>query len=71
MEYGTKSRLLRVLIALQENTFGYTKRQLAEIYGVSIDTIEHDFNAIRNAGFDINYNNITYKYKINDTRASS
>jgi predicted DNA-binding transcriptional regulator YafY len=50
-EYGTKVRVLRILRALLERPLGYTKRQLAERYGVSVDTIDHDFNAFRSAGF--------------------
>lgn len=49
-EYGTKDRLLRILLALIENPFGYTRKQLAVRYGVDRDTIKHDFNCFRNAG---------------------
>ncbi|RME12514.1 MAG: WYL domain-containing protein [Bacteroidetes bacterium] len=49
-EYGTKDRLLRILLALVENPFGYTRKQLAVRYGVDRDTIKNDFNCFRNAG---------------------
>ncbi|MEM6768818.1 MAG: WYL domain-containing protein [Bacteroidota bacterium] len=39
---------MRVLI---ERPFGYTKRQLSDRYGVHLDTISHDFDAFRAAGF--------------------
>ncbi len=54
-DYSTKTRLLRLLIAIMERPKIYTKRKLAEIYGVSTDTIKHDFEAIRNAGFLLLY----------------
>lgn len=50
-EYGTKTRLLRIMKALIEQPGFYTKRKLASLYDVSIDTISHDFNALNNAGF--------------------
>ncbi|NBC09613.1 MAG: WYL domain-containing protein [Bacteroidetes bacterium] len=52
-EYGTKARLLRVLIAIQEQPYRYTKRELAELYGVDPDTIKHDIESMRNAGFQV------------------
>jgi predicted DNA-binding transcriptional regulator YafY len=52
-EYGTKTRLLRIMRALIERPFGYTKRQLADQYGKHIDTINGDFEAFKNAGFEI------------------
>lgn len=52
-EYGTKVRLLRIMRALIDHPFGYTKRQLALRYDVHPDTIKNDIEAIRNAGFEI------------------
>lgn len=49
-EYGTKVRLLRIMLAVLERPFGYTKKQLATRYAKSEDTIEHDFNAFTDAG---------------------
>lgn len=60
-EYSTKTRLLRVLRAIQEQPYRYTKRELAELYGVDPYTIKHDFEAIRNAGFDLDYDE-EYRY---------
>lgn len=50
-EYGTKVRIMRVLRALLDRPYGYTKRQLADKYGVHVDTIKQDFEAIETAGF--------------------
>lgn len=55
-EYGTKMRLLKVLLAVQEQPFRYTKRELAEIFDVHKDTIKADFTAMRNAGFEMTTN---------------
>jgi predicted DNA-binding transcriptional regulator YafY len=52
-EYGTKARLLRVLTAIQEQPYRYTKRELAELYEVDPDTIKHDIEAMRNAGLEV------------------
>lgn len=49
-EYGTKLRLIRMLIAILENPFGYTKKRLSEIYDCSEDTIKNDFTVFKNAG---------------------
>jgi predicted DNA-binding transcriptional regulator YafY len=60
-EHGTKTRLLRVLRAVQEQPYRYTKKELAERYGVSKDAIDGDFRAMRNAGFDLHYDE-KYRY---------
>lgn len=60
-EYGTKLRLLRVMRALLENPKHYTKRQLAEVYQVTPDTITNDFEALTNAGFVVEYDE-KYRY---------
>lgn len=52
-EYGTKIRLLRIMRALIDRPFGYTKQQLAAQYGVHSDTIAGDFEAFKNAGFEM------------------
>lgn len=54
-EYGTKTRLLRVLRAIQEQPYRYTKKELAALYEVDKDTIKDDFQAIQNAGFELDY----------------
>lgn len=50
-EYATRARIVRILRALAERPFGYTINQLAEIYGVSADTIRGDFQVLQNADF--------------------
>lgn len=60
-EYGTKLRLLRVMRALLENPKHYTKRQLAELYQVTPDTITNDFEALTSAGFVVEYDE-KYRY---------
>jgi predicted DNA-binding transcriptional regulator YafY len=60
-EYGTKVRLLRVMRALLENPKHYTKRQLAELYQVTPDTITNDFEALTSAGFVVEYDG-KYRY---------
>lgn len=50
-EYGTRTRLTRLLRAVLEYPFGYTKQMLADKYGVSRDTISGDFRALESAGF--------------------
>jgi len=61
-EYGTKVRLLRIMQAVMESPARYTKKRLAEMFGVSEDTIKHDFNAFKNAGFVIEPDN-NYRYR--------
>lgn len=60
-EYGTKTRLLKVLRAIQEQPYRYTKKELAAKYEVDPDTIKADFEAIRNAGFALDYDE-KYRY---------
>jgi transcriptional antiterminator len=62
-EYSTKTRILRVLRAVTENKFRYTKKQLADTYGVSENSIKDDFRQIRNAGFNLKIDN-KYRYGI-------
>lgn len=52
-EYGTKIRLLRVMRALIDRPNSYTKHQLADQYGVHVDTISGDIESLRNAGFGL------------------
>lgn len=60
-EYGTKLRMLRVMRALLDLPFGYTKRQLADQYGVDPDTIKNDFTAFENVGLVVRYDE-NYRY---------
>lgn len=50
-EHGPRTRVVRILRALIEQPRRYTKRDLAEKYGVSIDTITGDFKCIQEPGF--------------------
>ena len=50
-EFGTKMRLLQVMVAIMEQPSVYTKRALAEMFGVSEYTIKNDFEVFKNAGF--------------------
>jgi predicted DNA-binding transcriptional regulator YafY len=49
-EYGTKLRLLRVMLAVLERPYGYTKKQLASRYNYTEDTIKNDFRVFSDAG---------------------
>ena len=60
-EHGGKLRVLLVMKALQERPFHYTRQMLAENYDVHPDTIKQDFNAIKNAGFELTYDE-DYRY---------
>ena len=52
-EYGTRTRLVRVMRAIIQDPYHYTKKALAEQYGQHPDTIKGDFQAIVNAGFQL------------------
>lgn len=52
-EYSTRTRILRVLRAILDRPYAYTKKELAERYGVSPDTIKGDIEAMQNAGFEL------------------
>ncbi len=52
-EYGSKARLLRIMRALIERPFGYTKKELATRYGVHVDTISNDFEIFREIGLEL------------------
>lgn len=61
MEYGTRGRIVRILRAIVDYPFGYTKKQLADRYGVSTDTIAGDLAVLENAGFILDYDE-RYRY---------
>lgn len=63
MHYGLKDRVLRILMDIVSNPFVYSKRALAERYGTSLQSIEDDFAAIKNAGFVLDHND-QYFYKL-------
>jgi predicted DNA-binding transcriptional regulator YafY len=56
-EHGTKHRILRLFRAIQEQPFRYTKKELAELAGVHLDTIKKDIVAIRNVGYELECDN--------------
>ena len=60
-EFGTKSRLLNLLLTILESPRRYTKKELMERYGVVLKTITEDFEALRNAGFLLEYDE-KYRY---------
>ena len=60
-DQGTKARLLRVMRALIERPYGYTKNDLANMTGVDKGTITRDFNDFMNAGFLLQTDN-RYRY---------
>lgn len=62
-EYTSSTRTLHVLKAIIQSGKRYTKQQLADKHGVSKDTIDDDFKAIKNAGFDLKYDE-RYRYHI-------
>lgn len=54
-EYGTKVRLLRIMRAIIERPYGYTKQQFAREYNMHEDTIKGDFKAFVSAGFEMDW----------------
>lgn len=60
-EYGYKVRLLKIMRALLEQPYRYTRKELADIYGVHADTIKQDFEVFKTAGFDLDHNR-QYRY---------
>lgn len=54
-EYGTKVRLLRIMRAIIERPYGYTKQHFSREYGMHEDTIKGDFNAFIDAGFELDW----------------
>lgn len=52
-ENGIKIRLLRVMRALIERPYGYTKKQLALKYGVHPDTIGNDLEIFSELGLEV------------------
>jgi predicted DNA-binding transcriptional regulator YafY len=54
-ENGTKIRLLRVMRALIERPYGFTKSQLASKYAVHPDTIADDFAVFGELGLELDW----------------
>ncbi len=60
-EYTSRARTLRILRALSDKPFFYTKKKLMELYNVSEDTIKDDFSAIKECGIELSYDG-RYRY---------
>lgn len=58
-----KYRLLAILKLLIESPYQYTKKTLATKYNVDPDTIKKDFEELRDADFNVDYDN-KYRYAI-------
>ena len=58
-----KYRLLAILKLLIESPYQYTKKTLATKYNVDPDTIKKDFDELRDADFNVDYDN-KYRYAI-------
>jgi predicted DNA-binding transcriptional regulator YafY len=58
-----KYRLLAILKILIESPYQYTKKTLATKYNVEADTIKKDFEELRDADFDVQYDE-KYRYAI-------
>ncbi len=54
-EFGTKMRLLHIMIAILDQPFTCTINELAERHGCSRDTVKKDFEVLQNAGFLLRY----------------
>lgn len=50
-EFGPRARILRLLRAILDQPNRYTRQELADKFGVSVDTIRDDFEILTNAEF--------------------
>ncbi|MEL7119928.1 MAG: WYL domain-containing protein [Bacteroidota bacterium] len=62
-EYTAKDRILRVLKAIAEYPFHYTKKDLAQKYGCTPRTISNDFETIENVGYELSIDD-NYRYEL-------
>ena len=62
-EYGTRSRLVRLICTLLDYPYGYTKKELAKKLGRSEKTITGDFEVLRNGGLELDYD-ANYRYAL-------
>lgn len=67
MEYGTRTRILRILMSLIDHPYHYTKAQLAQRYNVSSETIKGDLENIKNAGFVLDFDK-NYRYALEENK---
>ena len=66
-EYGTKMRLLKVMLAILDQPYRYTIKQLAGIYGVDESVIKADINTYKAAGFVLEYDD-KYRYAFKEEK---
>lgn len=65
-EYGTKIRLLRIMRAIMERPYGYTKQHFAKEYGTHEDTIKNDFDTFGELGLELDWDpKRRYAFKVN------
>jgi predicted DNA-binding transcriptional regulator YafY len=50
-EFTPRVRIVKIIMDLLDNQSGYTRKELAARYGLSVDSIKDDLNAIETAGF--------------------
>jgi predicted DNA-binding transcriptional regulator YafY len=62
-EYIGLARSLRILRTIVESPYFYTKKRLADQYEVDESTITRDFEAFKNAGFDVDFDE-RYRYAL-------
>jgi predicted DNA-binding transcriptional regulator YafY len=62
-EFTGRTRSLRILFSIVQSPFIYTIKRLAEKYEVDDSTIKKDFEAFRNAGFDLAFDKY-YRYAL-------
>lgn len=62
-----RQRIVEIVLSIVERPRRYTKKDLAEIYDVSVDTISADFDCIRNAGLML-ANDAEYRYHFTDKK---
>lgn len=60
-EYTGRTRSLKILFAIVQSPFIYTRKRLSEKYEVDESTIKKDFEAFKNAGFNLAFDK-HYRY---------
>ncbi len=66
-EYTGRVRALKILFLIVQSPFRYTIKRLAQKYEVNESTIKRDFEAFKEAGFNVVYNE-HYRYGLNVER---
>ncbi len=54
-EYNTRTRIAKIFRVLLDQPFRYTRKELADKFGVHPDTISGDFEAFKNAEFEVRW----------------